>query len=238
MALKIYEPSAQNTGPTVLVDTGKGFLFSAAASQMANLINMQWMRVFRDDDDRLIVFEPVPGLDKPPSGLKLQGRSTSRTRRLTAKGFINQTPWTRAVAALADTADRRFDLKPFHGALPDVQGAGPNRPAWYIRLMPAFELSIAASEIKALSSSVKGIYRYLGGDDGREIVYIGKGLIKDRFQQEADRTNWAIHRVEYSLIDDDTQATEWERFWIERYKQQHNGRRPTYNRVDGHGSGP
>lgn len=236
MALRVYQPTAQTTDPKVLIETDKGFLFSSTASQMADLADILWMRVYPDDEDRLIVFEPVPGVDKPPFGLKLRGRSAGRTRRLTAKGLINQTPWIRSVAALADTADRRFELKPFHGPLPDVDGSGANRPAWYIRLMPAFEESIVAAEIKALPSSVNGIYRYLGGDDGREIVYIGKGLIKDRFRQEAERKRWGIHRIEYSVIEDDTQAYEWERWWIERYKRQHNGLRPRFNRVDGLGS--
>ena len=194
-----------------------------------------WVRVYPDDEDRLIVFEPVPSVDKPPFGLKL-GRSASRARRPTANGLINQTPWIRIVAALANTVDRRFDLKPFHGPLPNADDSRGNRPAWYIRLMPAFEESIAAAEIKALSSSAKGIYRYLGGDDGREIVYIGKGLIKDRFRQEAERKSWGIHRIEYSVIEDDILAYEWERWWIERCKRQHNGRHPRYNRVDGLGS--
>ena len=240
MALRIYQPIGQKTGPTVLIGKGKGFLFSAAASQLANLADIQWMRVFPDDDDRLIVFEPVPGVDKPHFGLKLglMKRSPNSGRRLPGKGLINQTPWIRSVAALEDVADRRFDLKPFHGPLPEVPGNAPNRTAWYIRLMPAFEQSIAVAEVSALSSNLKGIYRYLGGDDGREIVYIGKGLVKDRFQQEVERANWSIHRIEYSAIDDDTEAYEWERYWIERYKQCHNGRRPRYNRVDGHGSGP
>ena len=236
MALRLYRPTDQSTEPKVLIDTGKGFLFSATASQMAGLDAVQWMRVYPDDDDRLIVFEPVAGLDKPPYSLKLSAFSSRHlTRRLTAKGVINQTPWINTVATLPNTADRKFSLKPYHGPLPPVPGAnsGPPRTAWYIRLMPAFEESLAPSEIKALSSDLKGIYRYLGGDDGQEIVYIGKGDIKGRFQQESVRKNWGVHRIEYSVIGDDQQAYEWERWWIERHKKEHNGRRPRYNKVDG-----
>ncbi len=188
MALRIYQPTDQATGPKVLIDTGKGFLFSATAIRAASLAEVHWIRLYPDDDDRVIVFEPVPGVDKPLYGLKL-GQSSRGSRRLTGKGIINQTPWIRAVSMLPDTADRKFDLKPYHGPLPEVAGCGQNRTAWYIRLMPAFEETIAVAEIRALSSNVKGTYRYLGGDDGREVVYIGKGRIKDRYRQETVRTN-------------------------------------------------
>lgn len=236
MALRIYQPTDQNTDPKVLIHTGKGFTFSAAAVRAAGLANIHWMRLYPDDDDRVIVFELVPGLDKPPYGLKLGRQSSKSYRRLTGKGIINQTPWIKAVAMLPDSVERKFDLKPYHGSLPEVAGCSGNRTAWYIRLMPAFEESIAVAEIRALSSSVKGIYRYLGGEDGREVVYIGKGRIKDRYREEAERANWEIHRVEFSAIEDDRQALEWERWWIERHKSNNNGRRPRHNLVDGHAS--
>ena len=105
--------------------------------------------------------------------------------------------------------------------------------------MPAFEESILPSQISRLDSRIKGIYRYRGGNDGEEIVYIGKGSIKDRFEQEPRRRNWKIARIEYSAIagdDSEQQAYEWEAYWIQRFRHENNGNRPRYNRVDGHGS--
>lgn len=103
--------------------------------------------------------------------------------------------------------------------------------------MPAFEESIEPSGIRELASSVKGIYRYRGGDDGEEVIYLGKGSIRDRFEQESLRRGWKVSRIEYSVIrndDNDQMAYEWEAWWIRQFKKENNGRRPRYNQVDGH----
>ena len=91
------------------------------------------------------------------------------------------------------------------------------------------------SKIGGLGSEVKGIYRYRGGNDGDEVIYIGKGSIRDRFEQEPSRREgWGVSIIEYSIIGDDRIAYEWEAWWIEQFKRQHNGRRPRYNQADGH----
>lgn len=217
--------------------TPTAFMFSVAARDAANLGEIHWMRIHTDPDDRLVVFEPVPGLDKRPSFLKL-GTSQKGHKRLIAKGLISQTPWIKAIIAMPVEA-RKFDMKPYPGPLPPLESdSGKQRnPPWYIQLMPAFEESIVPSEIRHLDSSTKGVYRYRGGDDGEEVIYIGKGSIRDRFEQELSRKGWKVSRIEYSIIrndENDQIAYEWEAWWIQQFKKENNGRRPRYNRVDGH----
>ena len=229
MSLRTYQPSL-NRGQCEVTITPTSFKFSYVARDRAQLNDIHWMRVHMDSDDRLIVFEPVPGVGKRRGCLKL-GTSKRGHKTLTAKGLISQELWIREIARLPNVAYRRFEMSEYHGSIPDRQ---ETTTPWFIRLMPAFEERVFPSEINSLPQDAKGIYRYRGGDDGDEVVYIGKGCIRDRYQQEPARSDWKVSRIEYSLIQDDQQALEWEAYWIERFKQETNGRLPRYNKIGGH----
>ena len=184
------------------------------------------MRVLTDEDDRIVVFEPVAGMEKRPGLLKV-GTSRKGHKTLTAKGLIASTPWIKAVALLEDVEARKFEMKEYPGPLP--AGIRGQRP-WFIQLIPAFEASVVPSQVGSLGPDTKGIYRYVS--DG-EVVYIGKGVVRDRYQAEPQRASWAISRIDYSIIENDQRALEWEAWWIDRFREQNNGHRPRYNRVDG-----
>ena len=222
--LKPYEPKYYGARCEVTV-TPISFKFSVVARNTAQLQNIHWMRVLTDEDDRLVVFQPVSGMQKRPGLLKL-GTSGKGHKTLTAKGLIAQNPWINAVARLRDLAARKFEMREYAGQLPP----GPGEKPWFIRLMPAFEESAMPSQIGRLDPNVRGIYRYLSGD---EVIYIGKGIVRDRYQQESERASWRISKVEYSIIQDDQEALEWEAWWIDRFRNENNGRLPRYNRVGG-----
>ena len=95
--------------------------------------------------------------------------------------------------------------------------------------MPAFENWVLPSNIHTLNSDTRGIYRYRKAD---EIIYIGKGRIRERYQ-ELGRNSWGVSKIEYSEITDDDKALEWEEWWIDRFQQEHNGNLPRYNQVRG-----
>jgi len=217
MTFVLYQPDNYVDSQVTL--TPYGFKFSKSASNKAGLHDIHWMRVHYNADDRIIVFEPMAGDDKKSDVLKL-GTSKRGDKSLVTKGLISRENWIRAISKL-DIKERRFELRQRH----------VNPKGWFIQLMPAFEESIKPSDINQLDDH-KGIYRYVGGDDGTEIIYIGKGIIKDRFREE-HRKDWSIAKIEYSIINDDQKAYEWEAYWINRYKEEHNGRRPRYNKVDG-----
>ena len=205
--------------------TPTSFKFSVLARDTARLGDIHWMRVFTDDDALLVVFQPVSGLEKRPGLLKL-GTSIKGHKTLTGKGLVSRCPWIGAVARLPDVEARKFELKEYPGPLPAGEGERP----WFIRLMPAFEESVVPSRIGSLGPGPKGIYRYFSGG---EVVYIGKGVIRDRYQQEPERASWGISRIEYSIIEDDQEALEWEAWWIDRFRKENGGDLPRYNRVGG-----
>jgi hypothetical protein len=133
------------------------------------------------------------------------------------RGVISKRSWIASVAKLS-RLDRRFT---------------PRREGnqWCIQLCPAFELKRARES--ADLSSEGGIYRYRrGGTD--EIVYIGRGPIKARLKCP-ERGEWNFDIVEYSVVPNPDEQVKWEDYWIERFKAEHDGKRPLNNRISGFG---
>ena len=75
-----------------------------------------------------------------------------------------------------------------------------------------------------------GIYRYLR--ENGETVYIGRGPIKERLRCP-ERTDWDFDVIEYSIVPNPDEQVKWEDYWIERFKADHDGGKPFYNRVSG-----
>ena len=217
MPLELYKPKSYDGGPNVTMTPGGSFKFSVKAAQMANMTEKHWVRIYLDHEHRLVVFELLGGLERPQDGLKLQ--STKGHRSVTAKGLILNTLWIKSVAISRKIDHRRFRLREY----PDI------KDAWFIRLAPAFEESVTPDMVNTLGEA-SGIYRYL--DAGGQVVYIGKGIIRDRFK-EPDRKEWGIVKIEYSILHRDNDQYEWESLWIERHKEANQGQFPVYNRVGG-----
>ena len=229
--LETYQPKYFQ-GPCDVTITPTSFKFSVAARDAAQLLNIHWMRVHLDRQDRLIVFEPIPGLEKGPDLLKLGTTKSRGYKSLTAKGLIAKTRWIQAVAVECDVSARKFEMKKYPGSPPPLPpGSRRGNSLWFIQLMPAFEESVVPSRIHDLSPEAKGIYRYRKGDD---VIYIGKGLIRDRYN-EIGRDDWEVSRIEYSILSDDQKTLEWESWWICRFQREHNGNLPLHNHVRGHG---
>ena len=213
--------------------TPTAFHFNPKARINAQLDKTDRMIVHIDPEDFCIVFEKLVGTDKIEGSFKLGGDRKGQ-KRLITKAVISNTPFIRAVAEMPLSSDRRFEMKEFSKKLPDLeQNYNGRREAWYIELRPNFEKSILAKKIGELGNNEKGIYRYRGGSNGEEIIYIGKGNIKDRYN-ESPRKEWNITKIEYSIIKDDKKALDWEKYWINHYKKENNGFRPIYNKQDGH----
>ena len=220
MALRKYVPKAYRDDRCLVTIDVASFKFNVAARNLAGLHDVHYMQVHLDSEDRLIVFEPMQGAKKMEGWIKLGTRKGNKS--LTAKGIVSRNEWIKAVAR-QDIADRKFEIHRYDG---EVQG-------WSIQLMPAFEKSVVPSEIPDIDTGEKGIYRYRGGDNGDEVIYIGKGSIRDRFQQESQRRDWEVSRIEYSIVKDDQRAYEWEAYWIRRFQDENNGRLPRFNQVGG-----
>ena len=102
---------------------------------------------------------------------------------------------------------------------------------FYVDLIPCFELKKQIEKVGDLDNSIKGIYRYR--DSGNKVIYIGKGSIKER-AKDPGRREWGIRLIEYSIVEDEKMAYEWEDYYLEKYLEEH-GAKPPFNVIMGHG---
>ncbi|OGE64306.1 hypothetical protein A3I48_03710 [Candidatus Daviesbacteria bacterium RIFCSPLOWO2_02_FULL_36_7] len=109
-----------------------------------------------------------------------------------------------------------------------VQQNSTDPSLWFAQLHPTFEYTVKSN---ADPKSLRGIYRYL---NNRDVVYIGKGVIESRLNSP-QRTKWVYDTIEYSIVNDSQKQFEFEHLWIERYKEEHNGKLPFYNQNSGRG---
>jgi hypothetical protein len=75
-------------------------------------------------------------------------------------------------------------------------------------------------------SDIAGIYRCKRGE---EVVYIGRGPIRERYSSP-ERRAWEITRIEYSIVADAREQENWESHWLERYRED-KGSLPIYNKI-------
>ncbi len=200
--------------PTISISPGR-FNYNVPMAKMAELQKYKQVLYLVDEEERKIAFQFLEERDDDSYTL-IVSKSTKGIRS-SANEIINSYPWLKKIEQSKDVAERSFAVKR-DGAL------------WSIKLRPSFEERIKREDKSQLKDNIKGIYRYL--DDRGEIVYIGKGNIKDRLSEPA-RKDWKFHFVEYSAVEKDEEQLEWENFWILKYKEEHSGRLPYYNNNSG-----
>ena len=69
---------------------------------------------------------------------------------------------------------------------------------WIIQLMPSFEFTSQRDQVHDIPADCRGIYRYR--TDNGNIVYIGKGVIRDRALQP-ERVAWKFAVMDYSVVE-------------------------------------
>jgi hypothetical protein len=95
----------------------------------------------------------------------------------------------------------------------------------YSHLAKRFEF--LQSKTPAKSGDV-GVYRYLLDN---EAVYIGQGVLRDRFSEE-QRKSWNFDDIEYMIAGDEKERFSIESSLLDEFKSI-NGRLPFYNRIGG-----
>ena len=65
------------------------------------------------------------------------------------------------------------------------------------------------------------------------IVYIGQGCIADRIREHMVK-NWgnSISKIEYSKIDNEQDRLRWEKYWLDRFRSEHE-MFPRHNAIGG-----
>ncbi|MBX3006827.1 MAG: hypothetical protein KF816_02250 [Melioribacteraceae bacterium] len=192
---------------------GNRFHYSAYFVKLAELKNYSYVNYLIDEEERKIGFE-FSKTEKEGFSYMLENRG-NKMWRSTANEIISKYSWIKKVALLKNRSVNKFSAK-------------KRENIWVIQLCPTFEFRIPRDEVNKLGE-VKGIYRYLLRE---EIVYIGKGNIKQR-ACDSERADWEFDTIEYSIIEDEEEQFSWEYYWLEIYKDQNHKLLPYYNKVSG-----
>jgi hypothetical protein len=201
--------------PLVSIWHGR-FHFNANFARDAQLEKANYVKYHIDEENREIAFE---FLKSDPDGnafrlVNLGGRSKWPSKFTCAgRSLIKSRPWVELAAAELGTFRAVRDGK-----------------LWVIRLTPSFEEEVLRVNAGKISPEASGIYRYISADD--QVVYIGKGNVRQRLS-DADRADWKFDKIQYSIVREKGDQSQWENFWLERHVQANNGRLPYYNRQGG-----
>ena len=189
--------------------------FNAVFVKIANLQKFSKVKIEIDEEEFRIGFR----FDNEGghNALALFSDNPSHSTKATgAIKLINRYPFIKKISEFQDPLERQFEVKK------DVQ----DKSFWIAQLCPAFEYTKSSeSDLKHL----KGIYRYKRANG--EIVYIGKGKILSRLNA-LDRQEWDFDVIEYSIIENSTEQSKWESYWLDKFAEKE-GRRPFYNKING-----
>jgi len=227
MGLKFYQPRGIKSTPIskpLCSLAYQFFRFNIMASKYMDLDNHFYAKIGINEPERQIVFVLSRDKDDKAHYLKIMRDSKGKHGHgIRVRGIFNDYSWINHASnsRLFKPHQRAYEIKKY----PALSNA------WYIQLRPSFEYSVEPENINSLDNAISGIYRYR--NDSNDIIYIGKGNIKDRYKQQQDRQSWGIKTIEYSIINDDAKEFEAESYWIKRFEIEHN-RLPAMNIQRGH----
>lgn len=190
--------------------------FNTVFSKLAGVTISSRVVFYVDDEQFRVGFRFTP--EAEPSSLALNQQGMNQKSYYSSLGELRYIPWIWAVCQLP-ARQRRFK--------PELQKTEVGK-IWAVQLAPAFEIK-RNREPNNISNDEKGIYRYRRSG---EVVYIGRGTILDRLRQP-DRKDWDFDSIEYSLVENVDDQLKWEGYWIERFKEENNGKLPIYNKISG-----
>lgn len=207
------EDSSQGSDKPFIAISEHDIKFNAMFTRTAQLEDSKYVLIHANSEYLKLGFEFCD--EEKPNSLKLTKNETWSGSICSGKGIVQKYSWLIAVAKLKNIQEKRFE--------PTKEGK-----LWVIQLCPAFEIK-RARESADIPSDLQGIYRYLR--ESGEIVYIGRGNIKERLMS-LERKDWDFDKIEYSKVDNPDQQVKWENYWIDRYVEEF-GKRPFYNKISG-----
>lgn len=220
MALKpfITVSAGKAIEDTNLIGISKqGFYFPAAFVKEYRVEEKPAILFYLDDEDPYTI--GVEFLDDPaaPGSFKLATGSSGK--RIVPSSVFNASKALQEIRDLENPLLQKFPIS-FDKKL----------EIFTIALRPMFEFKFKWEQKNQIPSEVSGIYRYR--DSTGTIIYIGKGVIKNR-ASDTERAKWGIEIIEYSVLPDDETSLRWEKYYIEAFRNEY-GSLPAMNRISGH----
>ena len=199
-----------------------GLYFSAAFIKNNNLDQCKNVLLFTFDENNYKFGMEFSTEDKIEGGFALvrTGRNRHETTNAcmtAARSFIQELlPLKKLVRASSTSGKKnRFPI-----AYDKIE------KCFTFSIIPVFEYN---ATIDSIPDQVYGIYRYL--NEMGEIIYIGKGNIKNR-AKSIDRQEWGIKTVEYSILNDPEERSKYEAIHIRDFEDR-KGAKPPFNAING-----
>lgn len=223
MALKkhIIPDSFKKSISSFVTITPDAIIFSAGFVSLAHLRKKAGVEVFTDNETRSMYFRFDDEKKDDDNCLTLIFKEKEREIghiKCSNRYFVSSYDWIDKVSKL-EGRHRRFTPKKTKGL-------------WKIILCPTLERKTERISKKIKSSEV-GIYQYRRSASD-EIVYIGRGVIRGR-ENERKRKDWDYDIVEYSIVEKEEDRIYWENYWLKKFKDEHDGKLPLYNKNSGSG---
>lgn len=209
----------------VLTITKNGLAFSASFIKNQKLEQKQAVKFYKDSENEYWLGFEFFDDKATTNSLALQSSATDGkstfTRTLKATALFSSSIILQAIRENPNKLSKVFEIKK-----DKVNGK------FFISLRPVFEKSIRFEERSSINSEIQGIYRYL--NEKGEIIYIGKGFIKDR-ANSPERIKWQIKKIQYSELFTEEDCFKWESYYIDEYESEH-GMIPVFNEIKGRNS--
>lgn len=206
----------------VLYINKSGITFSANFIKKHDLHGHEGVKFFIDDEDPYYLgFRfTLETTEANTLSLLASGRSKGGSAGFTIKAseLINKNAILKNIQKLPEKADRTFEII-----------FNKKDEIFSIILRPNFEISVNWSEKNRIPETFTGIYKYLSKDN--QVLYIGKGNIKMR-ALSPERNDWGVHKIQYSVIDNEDKSFHWEHYYLERFVTL-NGAKPPFNVIMG-----
>ena len=221
MALKrhlIRDSFKKSNSPFVTI-TPDAIIFSAGFVSLAHLRKKAAVEVFTDNETRSMYFRFDDEKKEGDNCLTLIFKEKERDIghiKCSNRYFVSSYDWIDKVSML-EGKHRRFAPKKTKGL-------------WRIILCPTFERNVERKS-KSIKLREVGIYQYRRRTSG-EIVYIGMGVIRNR-EDERQRKDWDYDIIEYSIVEKKEDRIYWENYWLKKFEDEHDGKRPFYNKNSG-----
>ena len=222
VALKRSADANQDRPLVTFRSSGRGEIgLNASFIRKASAQDAHYISIHLSTDDSKLAINFIqlqPGEPVPEYAyrLTLDSRSEKRNsgRVVTAPG-LKKSPRIKKIYSLKEAELRKFE------PIFDLR-----EKRWIVYLRPNFETAV--SDRFSIPKGAHGIYRYILDS---EVVYIGRGNIRDRVDIDL-RKNWKYSSIEYSIVKDEKERIQLEGFYIKQHLNLF-GKLPLYNLISG-----
>ena len=217
MSMELYKSSTFKSFEEYITinKSGKGIRFSAEFCKRNNLKNHKYVQfyTFTENEFKFAVIFSEEQTEGSFVLNKNGQRSSFNGLCVNANSFVKNTPVLKHNSKeSAVSYELSFD-KEYN--------------AYYFNILPSFEQR--TTNVKNIHPELKGIYRLRDCEDN--IIYIGKGNIKDRVKSHIEK-DWDITTIEYSEVDDPILRSDSETIHLRNFEKNYM-RKPLHNIIGG-----